>query len=306
MVTDIDLAVAWEWPYDAEFVGRLFARAAGRGRTTLAITRANLETVLRELAEGQLRLRCFLDRAADEWPPFTPLTPLAEEAGTFVINPVHHQTRWSDKARSHLVFASRGIPVPFTVIVPPFIGDPSPPPLPAALGRPFVVKPASGAGSVGVVLEAATVADVQNARRTFWRDHYLLQQRVYPRHLDGRRAWFRVFYVCGRAIPTWWNDQSHVYAPLTAEEEARFGLAALRQVVLRIGRIMGLGFFTTEIVLGSDGRLLCVDYANSPCDMRLQSQHSDGVPDLVVDQIIDSLLSCLAPLPQRAVAGRRL
>ncbi len=288
---EFDLAVAWEWPLDGAFIDRLLARAGGLGLRVQAITRANLEPVLQDLAGDRLRLRWLLDRAADEWPEFVPLGPLAERHGARLINHAHHQDRACDKARSHLLCASRGIPVPLTVIVPPFINDPNPPVLPAALGRPFVAKPASGSGGEGVVLDAATTVDVQNARRLFWRDRYLLQQRILPSQLAGRRAWFRVFYVCGRAIPCWWDDLSHLYAPLAPEDEVRLGLGALRQIVGRIARIMALDFFTSEIVLGTDGRLVSVDYANSPCDMRLQSQHHDGVPDQVVDQVVEALLS---------------
>lgn len=304
MPVDIDLAVAWEWPYDNGFVERVLGTAADRGLRVLPVTLENLSPVLEEVAAGRLRLRWLLDRASDARPEFVPLTRHAEGAGARILNPIHHQDRACDKARNHLLLASNGIPVPFTTIVPAFMHDPSPPPLPAALGRPFVVKPAGGSGSEGVVLNAVSTSDVQHARRTFWRDRYLLQQKVYPRQLDGRRAWFRVFYVCGSVIPCWWDDLSHVYAPLLPHDEVRLGLSGLRPLAQRIGQLMALDFFTTEIVLGCDGRLLCVDYANSPCDMRLQSQHGDGVPDLVVDQVVEAILCSLcARSPQAQEPG---
>ncbi|MCL6431832.1 MAG: hypothetical protein K6V36_13390 [Anaerolineae bacterium] len=299
---EIDLAVAWEWPYDAGFVERLAGRAESRGLRVLPITPENLTTALEDIAAGRLRLRSLLDRASDARPEFLPLSRHAEGAGAQILNPVHHQDRACDKARNHLLLATHGIPVPFTVIAPPFIRDPSPPVLPAALGRPFIVKPAGGSGSEGVILDAQTVADVQHARRTFWRDRYLLQQRVYPRQLEGRRAWFRVFYVCGSVIPCWWDDVSHAYAPLSPDDEVRLGLTGLGPLARRIGELMALDFFTTEIVLGCDGRLLCVDYANSPCDMRLQSQHHDGVPDAIVDQVVDAILEKVACACEPAMA----
>ena len=297
---EIDLAVAWEWPYDAGFMERLLARAAEQGRLAMAITQQNLNWVLDELAAGRLRIRRLLDRAADEHPAFRPLGPLAEQMGARVLNRIDRQERACDKARNHLLCAARGVPVPPTLIVSPFMHDPSPPEVPAALGRPFVVKPASGSGSEGVVLDACSVEDVQHARRTFWADRYLLQQRVQPSLLDGRRAWFRVFYVYGQVIPCWWDDLTHIYAPLCLDEETRFGLVGLRPIVRRIARVVGLDFFTSEIVLASDGRLLCVDYANAPCDLRLQSQHPDGVPDGVIDRIVDALLS---GLPRRRLVA---
>lgn len=290
---EIDLAVAWEWPYDAGFVERLLARAAGQGRLAMAITRHNLNWVLDELVAGRLHIRRLLDRAVDEQPAFRPLAALAEERGATILNRIERQERACDKARNHLLCAARGVPVPPTVIVSPFMHDPSPPVVPAALGRPFVVKPASGSGSEGVVLDAWSVEDVQQARRTFWADRYLLQQRVQPRMIDGRRAWFRVFYVYGQVIPCWWDDLTHLYAPLSLADEMRHGLSGLRTIVRRVARVTALEFFTSEVVLGSDGRLVAVDYANAPCDLRLQSQHADGVPDAVVDRIADALLSGL-------------
>lgn len=297
---EYDLAVAWEWPLDGAFVERLLARAAGLGLTAMAITRANLASVLQDLEDDRLRLRWLLDRATDEGPDYAPLGPLAEHRGTRLINHAQHQDRACDKARNHILCAAQGIPVPLTMIVPPFIDDPNPPLLPVALGRPFVVKPASGAGGEGVRLDAAGTVDVQDARRTFWRDRYLLQQRILPAQLAGRRAWFRVFYVCGHAIPCWWDDLSHVYAALAPEDELRLGLRALRQIVSRIAHTVSLDFFTSEIVLGTDGRLVSVDYANSPCDMRPQSRHHDGVPDQVIDRIVDVLLKWPA---DRAIAA---
>lgn len=302
VVAKFDLVLAWEWPYDAGFVSRLSARAGSWGWSVLSLTAHNLPDALQRVREGSLRVHALLDRAADARSEFLPLTPLLEERGAWIINHVHRQSAVVDKGRTHILCTAGSIPVPLTVIAPPFIFDPSPPPLPAALGRPFVAKPARGGGGEGVVMGVASVPQVQEARRTFWRQRYLLQQRICPRRLAGQRAWFRVFSVCGRVIPCWWDDQTHIYTPLTATEESRLGLGGLYAIMERIGRAVALDLFTTEIVLGGDGRLVCVDYANSPCDLRLQSEHPDGVPDEVADRIIDTLLARLAFRLQRLQA----
>ena len=36
-----------------------------------------------------------------------------------------------------------------------------------------------------------------------------------------------------------------------------------------------------------------IDYVNTPCDMRLQSKHANGVPDLLVHQIIAAITGYL-------------
>jgi len=300
-----DLAVAWEWAFDADFIDLLLCHAARQGWSVLTITHDNLEVTLQDLAAARLRVRCLLDRASDAWPAFARLAPLIEHGGGRIINPARYELRACDKARTHLLCAAHGVPLPYTTIVPPFCSDPSPPLIPAGLGRPFVAKPASGGGGQGVLLDVSTVPDVQNARRMFWHDRYLLQQKVRPGTLDGRRAWFRVFYTCGRVIPCWWDDLSHLYALLTPEEEARFGLSPLREIVPRIARTVALDFFSAEIALADDGRLVCVDYANSPCDLRLQSHHPDGVPDAVVERIIEGLFACVPPRYERPPVWRQ-
>lgn len=300
-MTDIALAVAWEWPPDSDFVHRLLSRAVSMGLMSLEIRPDNLQPILAGLAARRLRIRNLLDRASDVYPELAQLVLLAEQTGTRIINHIRHQNQAGDKARNHRLCAAWGIPVPFTTIVPPFSKDPLLPELPAALGRPFVAKPAGGGGGLGVILDVQTREGVQEARRTYPHDRYLLQQRITPSTLGGKRAWFRVFYVCGLIIPCWWDDLTHIYSPLESEEEKYYGLTRLRTIARQVAQITALDFFTTEIALASDGRLVCIDYANSPCDMRLQSQHADGVPDAVVECAIDALVSFgLSPAPQHA------
>ncbi|MCK7476413.1 MAG: hypothetical protein M0C28_01625 [Candidatus Moduliflexus flocculans] len=88
---------------------------------------------------------------------------------------------------------------------------------------PFVVKPANTTGgSIGVVADA-----VGTGRRPCGpaglsrRDKYLLQEKVVPEvSPDGRRSWFRGFYVLGEVHLAWWDDRTHVYAELGPDEAA--------------------------------------------------------------------------------------
>jgi len=56
-----------------------------------------------------------------------------------------------------------------------------------------------------VITGAETLKDVIDSRKHHKDDKYLLQERVVPAELAGRRAWFRVFFVCGVIFPCWWT-----------------------------------------------------------------------------------------------------
>jgi hypothetical protein len=56
-------------------------------------------------------------------------------------------------------------------------------------------------------------------------------------------------------------------------------------ITKKIAEVCRLDFFSTEIAVTESRRFVTVDYVNDICDMRLQSQHKDGVPDIVVKEI---------------------
>jgi hypothetical protein len=140
-----------------------------------------------------------------------------------------------------------------------------------------------------VTLEAVHWDQVQKARQEHPAETMLLQAYVTPRTLDGRPAWFRLLYCAGAVYPCWWDVQTHVYARVTAQESARFGLRELREVLVRIAAIAGLHLFSTEVALTNEGRFVAVDYVNDPVDLRLQSQTIDGVPDAILENIAGRL-----------------
>jgi hypothetical protein len=194
----------------------------------------------------------------------------------------------------HLECLSRGIHVPYTIIISPYSHkkevELSLSEL-ALLGRPFIIKPANTTGGgVGVVLGAESLKDVIETRQHHKNDKYLLQEKVIPGELAHRQAWFRVFYAFGLVFPCWWNDQTHIYEELTPNDEEAFGLQPLRSIAVTIQLICGLDFFSTEIAITSTKQFVVVDYVNEMCDMRLQSSHHDGVPDQVVSSIAEALV----------------
>ncbi len=296
-----DIAVAWNWEFDSEFLQCIEFAATARGLTTHFIDQRNLAATVSRLQDGALFARVFLDRASDEDERFLPLTNMMNRKARAdghpedlrVINPHDLVRRASDKATMHLEFLSHGIHVPYTIIISPYSQrkevELSLSEL-ALLGRPFIIKPANTTGGgVGVVLGAESLKDVIETRQHHKNDKYLLQERVVPVEVARRQGWFRVFYAFGLVLPCWWNDQTHIYEELTPKDEEAFGLQPLRSVAFTIHQICGLDFFSTEIAMTSTEKFVVVDYVNEICDMRLQSSHPDGVPDHVVSSIAGAL-----------------
>ncbi len=283
------LAIAWDWEYDRDFVTMLEAAVQRRTLSSYSITHHNVQETIAKLHKGELRFGAFLDRAGEGDEKFPPLARAISKLPTFFINhpdKVHHAI---DKATMHLEFLAKGIEVPFSVIISPYtkrkevelrLSDL------AKLGWPFIVKPANTTGGgIGVVLNAATLKDVIETRQHHKNDKYLLQERIVPRLLDGRKAWFRVFSIFGSVIPCWWDDATHLYGLLTPQEMTTHHLRPLISITRRIQEVCRLDFFSTEIALTETRRFVVVDYVNEICDMRLQSRHPDGVPDVVVEEI---------------------
>jgi hypothetical protein len=308
-----DVAVAWNWDFDREFLHCIDSAATARGLTTLFIDHQNLAETVAALHEDTLSVRVFLDRASDEDERFLPLEKVinriarvsGEHETLHIINPHDLLRRASDKATMHLEFLSRGIHVPYTIIISPFSQrkevELSLSEL-ALLGRPFIIKPANTTGGgVGVVLGAESLKDVIETRQHHKNDKYLLQEKVIPIELDHHRGWFRVFYAFGTVLPCWWNDLTHIYEELTLKEEEAFGLQPLRSVAITIQQICGLDFFSTEIAMTPNEKFVVVDYVNEMCDMRLKSSHPDGVPDQVVFSVAEALVE-LARSPKNTPA----
>ena len=299
-----DLALAFDWEYDGDFVRLIEEFSRNRSLKTIAIPPAEAGRVLQAFRSGELDFRVLLDRASGASPDFVGLQALAAERGRDVIEGLE-KLRWaSDKATMHLEFLTAGIHTPYTMILPSRATEPElalrPDEL-VPLGLPFVIKPANTTGgSLGVVADAARPEDVFAARRMYPADKYLLQEKIVPEVRQGKKFWFRGFYVLGEVYLTWWDDRTHIYAELTFDDVAAHSLGPLYAVVRTIARISRLRFFSTEIVRDVRGRLLVVDYVNEVCDMRLQSAHPDGVPDAVVGRIADRIAAYAGEMASRS------
>ena len=293
---DYDLCLSWYWQYDDDFARYIEAACSARGLSLLQITPRNIIDSITEIYSYQAGFRTLLDRASDDL-RFEPIRRFAKANRLRRINPLEVSHWAEDKATMHLELIQAGIDTPYTILIAPFVDQPILPALDLApLGERFVLKPAVGGGGEGVMLNASTLDDIRCTRLQFPAQKYLAQAYIQPRLLSGRTAWFRCFYVAGSCIPCWWNPSTHVYAVLTPDEEKLFELERLCEVTEHIARVCKLDWFSTEIALTNEGKLVVVDYVNDGIDTRLQSRAVDGVPDEVMKKITEGLVGLVKAL----------
>lgn len=290
-MSNVDLLVAWDWEFDAEFIKRFEELGKKQELKCIFVNPSNLAEVLAKIDKEKINVKVLLDRASDTNAMFDPLIDKLILSGVKTLNEASHAIRAMDKATMHLEFLSNNIDVPYTIILSPSDNvDKIKEKDLKHLGRPFIIKPSKGGGGIGVVVGAETLGDIMAARRNFADDKYLLQEKVVSIFLDKHRAYFRVFHICGKNIPCWWDDQTHIFTILSKEEEDKYKLGRLRDIAGTIARICRLDFFSTEICVTDKNNYVVVDYVNDPCDMRPKSIYVDGVPDEVITQIINEIV----------------
>ena len=285
-----DLAIATDWIFDRDFVYLLKQEASQRGLKTVVINDENLENVITSIREGSIKISVLFDRAADTSVQFVGLQEVLKSRGTHIIDPVHKMQWASDKATMHLEFINNGLFTPYTIIIAPYDASRdillSSEDL-ACLGRPFIIKPANTTGGgIGVVDGAESLHDVLTARREYSADKYLLQEKVQPLVIEGKRFWFRGYYTLGLIQCAWWNDKTHIYSCLQPDHVKKYKLYPLFKIIKKIAHTCGLSFFSTEISLTESQKYVVVDYVNESCDMRFQSNHATGVPDSLIFNIV--------------------
>ncbi len=283
-----DLCLPWYWEYDDVFAGMVERACIQDGVSLWQIKPDNLLESITALYKGTTTFKTLLNRSQGD-SRFDPVPRWAREYGARRINPLEVSAWSEDKATMHLELINSGIHTPYTILLAPFLEQPVIPQIDLApLGNSFVLKPSNGGGGEGVILGASSVEEILQARMEFPGQKYLVQAHVTPRRFGEKPAWFRVFYANGKAYPCWWNPDTHIYAIVSADEEAQFDLSRLRDVTKQIASICRLDWFSTEIALTDE--LIVIDYVNDEIDTRVQSQALDGVPDEVIENIAINLV----------------
>jgi hypothetical protein len=281
-----DVALLWEWEHDHDFMSLLDRNCNQFGLHSYLIHPYNFADLEPQILENSFTARFFYDRASDNNILFEPMVKHFLKMHSYPINDPDRLVVALDKAAMHHQLIENGLHVPYTIILSPNrdwtkikIGEL------IRLGEPFIIKPAIGGGGVGVELNAKTLFDIVKAKEGKSKEKFLLQEKVLPVQFGDKRAWFRVYYVCGKTISCWWDDLTHIYFRVTPEDEKIYGLAPLKEAASKIAEISQLNFFSTEIAMVDRETFVVIDYVNDQCDMRLKSSHPDGVPDDVVEEI---------------------
>jgi len=284
-----DLCLTWNWEYDADFVKLLNLACQSHGLSFLQITPENVLDMMQSITNEEIVFQVFFDRASDTDARFIPVVQWACNRVVHHINFHKLACRAWDKVAMHQVI-SVSMNTPVTLTLPSYNEQPLLPEIDlSSLGKRFTIKPAYGGGGVGVINEATTLSQVLIARQEFPTQRYLLQGYIIPARLGSRIAWFRVIYCAGKVYPCWWDNNTHIYTPVTSNEETYYNLGSLRSLTSSVANLCGLTLFSTEITITSDRRFVIVDYVNDPIDLRLQSKTFDGVPDDIVEDITERL-----------------
>lgn len=285
-----DLGILWEWKYDEKFVKLLDSICQNSGKSSYLIAPHNLEESLDKIKSGELRFRVVFDRATDSAPEFMPIVRLHQEEQSLIINEPEKAFLANDRSVMHLELIEKGINVPHSIILSPTDGLDDK--VLDVVRRPFVIKTADGeGGGEGVFAGAQTIADVKQMRKQYPEKIILIQELVIPREFQKMRCWFRVFFSCGKVIPCFWDDRTHIYQRLTPQEEEMF--EELQTIVKKIHEITELHFFSSEVAQTEDEKFVVVDYVNDQCDMRFQSDTPDGVPVSVVKEVAMAIVEIL-------------
>jgi glutathione synthase/RimK-type ligase-like ATP-grasp enzyme len=264
-----------------------------------------VEAFYEGLSNGRMWPRVLLNMHSEHHQPkeiFHRLVRLAADKGVRVIDPPDRALAAFDKSRLHGRLMTAGLQVPHTVIVPAggvtnFTLNAADR---AALGSPFVIKPAMGYGRRGLVLDAASEADALRSAAEWPDDNYLLQRRIIPTYVDGRPAYWRVYFVFGTVWCSWWNCFTDEYRLVTAAERSRLKLDRLEEIISRIAALTGMEFFSTEIAETAAGDLVIIDYVNDQCHMLSQTADPQkGVPDELVAAIAKRLMEAVDQMIKR-------
>jgi hypothetical protein len=301
-----DVVMTHELDADDFFIHRVQQHCAERGLNFFLIEPLWAEAFFENLSRGKVGARVLINMHSEHHQPedlYHRLVNLAFERKIQVIDPPDVARAAFDKARLHPRLVAAGFDLPFTLIVPgrPVDGFAVAETGMAKLGNPFVIKPGMGYGKRGVILNATSLQDLARSQRDWPDAHFLLQERIVPRTLEGRPAYFRIFYVFGSLWFAWWDCFTDRYSTLTAQEMEDFGLQPLREIVTRLADLTQMSFFSTEIALADEARFVLIDYVNDQCHMLAQSANpAIGVPNDIVAGIARRLVEGAQQLIRQA------
>jgi hypothetical protein len=286
-----DLGIAWDRQEDNEFVEGLNNYALKEELKPYLLHGYNFYASLKDISEGNIHFRLFLNRTSEDDPVFSGLPDFLKRKGITFINHPDNAKKSADKFQMHSMFVSYGLPVPKTVFLKP---QEERQVLEAKIQHvsvPCVLKSAFGSYDDGTAL---TINSLDDALRLMGQEQdksYFAQERFMPINLENKPAWFKVLYYFGEIILCRWHPETGEYEILSLKQIYRLGLHEIWPITKKIRQACKLDFFSTEIVMKEDKKFLVIDYVNDQPDMRKKSKFSDGVPDEIVKKVIEKIIS---------------
>ena len=276
-----DFALAWDGGHKEKFLNWIRKECLLRNLRFLLITSDNLSNMINDLEKGKLKINFLLDTEADYYDVkdlFARLCYAVKDVGGYVVCDPDDARQASNKAVTHYDLVKAKIPVPYTIVVRNW--EPNNFQLTKdelrQLGRPFIIKPASGFGQKGVVRNAnGSIVEIAKARHFNRGDNFLVQEKVEPIFFEEKQGWFRVYFLFGEIIPCWWNTETGWYAHVTLREMYNYKLLPLARITSEIARVTNMDFFSSEITVegkGKDRRFMAIDYVNDQPELNVRSE----------------------------------
>jgi len=304
-----NFALSWPEYKEKPFISWLKQKCKSKDMSFLWIHDGNIGDIIKGLESGKISIQFLFDMNATYSVPYDKYAHLCyavKDRGGKVLNDPDDAKAATDKSVMHYDLMEAGIPVPFTVVIRKWSVNTFK--LTETerknLKIPFIIKPSSGFGKIGVIPDATTLKALAKARNYANGDNILLQEKIEPIMFGNRRGWFRVFYVFNEVIPCWWDTHWAMgsgelridgYEQVTMSEMQRFKLFPLVEIVVKIAELTNMKFFTTEIAIHKKGGYripVAIDYVNDQCDLDLKSQEPVSPPDEVIEHIIERIVEC--------------
>lgn len=294
-----DVAVAWNWEHDTEFVADLGRAVRERGLSFRSVMPEDVEGLLVPAEAGALKWGVLLDRAWESDARFRRLNDLAAAAGTRLVNPPELSARMGNKLAMGALLRDRGVPVPRVVdFLPEVYSAEELSRLTADWKRPLWLKPGNSGGGDGV-LELGELPGTFPHGAEWLKERFLVQEHAGPIDLAGRPAWFRVITVFGKPHAFWWHPSTHAFTAVTESDVASHGLACVLATARAVAEAAGMEIFSTEIALTAPRAPLVVDPVNDPVDFRRKSKAADAIPDEALAAMIADIADGLAAMARR-------
>ena len=288
------LLLSYTWEYDKEFAERVNKILSGYNLRLLIFNENNINETVTLIKDKGFTFDAYLDRASDVDENFNIITDLLKKTNTYLINPMDIADIVVNKANMLPRIIQAGLKTPRTFLIPPHdkyneitLSDADL----DEIGRPFIIKPCyyTGGGD-GVVTDATSLQQIIEVRKIHPDDNYLVQEKIYPASVNGKRAWFRIIWAFGDILISQWDDLDHTYSDLAEYLPEENILNEMKLIVRKIAELCQLDYFSTEVAMTEKNELFVIDYVNDQIDMRLKANHADGVPERIVDKFIRSMI----------------